>query len=392
MKFVNSEHKLPIKSWCGVVEAGAMAQAVNLANHPCVVRHVALMPDCHQGYGMPIGGVVACGNAVIPNAVGVDIGCGMCAVRTTAGAEALDIEAVKRIVESVRGSVPVGFGHHEAPQDWPGFAEAPDIPAVVRQLEPARKQLGTLGGGNHFIELQAGDDGFVWLMLHCGSRNFGYRIAKEYNEKAQRLCRLWRSKVEDFKGEDGLAFLPVGTVEAHEYIAAMNFALKFARANRSAIMRVFKEAVYAETGCGFAEEINIHHNYAALENHFGGNVWVHRKGATSAKAGQAGIIPGSMGTSSYIVRGLGNPESFMSCSHGAGRCMGRKEASRNLTVAGCDAAMEGVVHGGWGVDRNGNVDLGEAPGAYKDIDQVIAEQSDLVEVVVKLRPLGVIKG
>lgn len=307
-------------------------------------------------------------------------------------AEELDTDAVKRIMGDIRKTIPLGFNHHDIPQDWSGFSEAPDIPVVAQQLDSARKQLGTLGGGNHFIEIQAGDDGLVWLMLHSGSRNFGYKIAKEYNEKAQKLCALWHSKVDDFKGEDGLAFLPIGTREAREYIDAMNFALRFAQANRAAMMLSFKEAVYAETSCSFDEEINIHHNYAAIENHFGRNVWVHRKGATSARKGQAGIIPGSMGTSSYIVRGLGNPESFMSCSHGAGRRMGRKEASRKLTVEECDRAMEGVVYGRWVKNHKGDVDLGEAPGAYKNINAVIEAQADLVDVVTKLRPLGVVKG
>lgn len=392
MKFVNADNRIPIKSWCEPIEDGAMEQAANLANHPCMFKHVALMPDCHRGYGMPIGGVIACNNAVIVNAVGVDIGCGMCAVRTTVVADELDTDAIKRIMGDVRKSIPVGFKHHDTPQKWEGFDEAPDIPVVKQQLDSARKQLGTLGGGNHFIEIQAGDDGFVWLMLHSGSRNFGYKIAKEYNEKAQQLCALWHSKVGDFKGEDGLAFLPIGTTEAREYIEAMNFALRFAQASRVVMMLEFQAAVCAETACDFDETINIHHNYAAIENHYGRNVWVHRKGATSAREGQIGIIPGSMGTSSYIVRGLGNPESFCSCSHGAGRCMGRKQASRALTVEECDKAMEGVVYGRWGTDRNGNIDLGEAPGAYKDIDAVIEAQCDLVEVVTKLRPLGVVKG
>lgn len=392
MKFVNANNQIPIKSWCELVEAGAMKQAINLANHPCMFKHVALMADCHQGYGMPIGGVIACNNAIIPNAVGVDIGCGMCAVRTTILVEDLNTETIERIMGDVRKFIPVGFKHHNTPQKWYGFDDAPDIPVVMRHLDSARNQLGTLGGGNHFIEIQAGDDGFVWLMLHSGSRNFGYKIAKEYNRKAQDLCTLWHSKVDNFKGEDGLAFLPIGTREAREYIEAMNFALRFAQASRAAMMLVFKEAVYAETSCDFDEEINIHHNYVAIESHYGHNVWVHRKGATSARKDQMGIIPGSMGTASYIVRGLGNPESFMSCSHGAGRCMGRKQASRTLTVEECDKAMKGVVYGQWGTDRKGNVDLGEAPGAYKDINAVIDAQMDLVDIVTRLRPLGVIKG
>jgi tRNA-splicing ligase RtcB len=392
MKFVNTENRIPIKSWCEPIEDGAMEQAANLASHPCTYHHVALMPDCHQGYGMPIGGVIACDNAVIPNAVGVDIGCGMCAVKTDARAKRVNTEAIKRIMGDLRRVIPVGFKHHDVPLQWDGFDDAPEIPVVQRELESARKQLGTLGGGNHFVEIQESDDGFIWLMLHSGSRNFGYKIAKEYNRKAQALCKLWHSKVDNFKGEDGLAFLPIGTSEARDYIEAMNFALRFAMANRATMMMEFKRVVYNELACSFSEEINIHHNYAALEHHYGRNVWVHRKGATSAQAGQSGIIPGSMGTSSYIVRGLGNPESFCSCSHGAGRRMGRKEASRTLTIEECDRAMEGIVFGRWGTDRKGNVDLGEAPQAYKDIDAVIEAQADLVDIVVRLHPIGVIKG
>jgi tRNA-splicing ligase RtcB len=322
----------------------------------------------------------------------VDIGCGMCAVQTDIPVHRADTETIKRILGRLRDTIPVGFKHHEKDQEWSGFDTAPDISIVQQQLDSARKQLGTLGGGNHFIEIQAGDDGVVWLMLHSGSRNFGYQIAKEYNSKAQGLCTLWHSKVDEFKGEDGLAFLPIGTKEAREYIEAMNFALRFAAANRAAMMTAFEAAVESEIACSFSDRINIHHNYAALENHFGKNVWVHRKGATEARIGQLGIIPGSMGTASYIVRGLGNPESFQSCSHGAGRAMGRKEASRTLTVEDCDKAMAGVVYGRWGTDRSGNVDLGEAPGAYKDIDLVMSAQKDLVEIVTKLRPLGVVKG
>ena len=238
------------------------------------------------------------------------------------------------------------------------------------------------------MEIQASEDGDVWLMIHSGSRNFGLRIAKYYNEKAIELCERWKSPIPN----KDLAFLPIGEPMAKEYIDAMNYALEFAKENRHRIMLAVAESFEEVTGNAVGDPINIHHNYARLENHFGHNVWVHRKGATSAKEGEIGIIPGSMGTSSYIVEGLGNRESFMSCSHGAGRCMGRMAASRDLTVEECDKAMEGVIFGRWGKDRKGRIDLGEAPQAYKNIDYVIEAQLDLITPRVKLNPLGVIKG
>jgi tRNA-splicing ligase RtcB len=390
MKFVKNDNgqRVPIKSWCDPIEDGAMAQAIDLSRLPFLHRHVALMPDCHQGYGMPIGGVIACKDVIIPNAVGVDIGCGMVAVQTDALVSEIETAHVKKIMGLVRQSIPVGFKHHQDDQHWSGFDSAPDIPVVQQQLKSARKQLGTLGGGNHFIEIQKGDDGFVWLMLHSGSRNFGYKIAKEYNDRAVKECERWYS---DIPNKD-LAFLPIGSRDALEYISAMNYALDFALASRAYMMERFEEAAHKVLGCSIGDRTNIHHNFAALENHFGKNVWVHRKGATMARKGQTGIIPGSMGTPSYIVEGLGNPESFMSCSHGAGRSMGRAEASRNLLVEDCDKAMEGVIFGRWGKDRKGRIDLGEAPGAYKDIESVIEAELDLVRPVVKLWPLGVVKG
>ncbi len=384
----NDSYKVPIKSWCGEdIEDGALDQAINLANHPVVYKHVALMPDCHQGYGMPIGGVIACEDAVICNAVGVDIGCGMCAVQTNFPVDNITTEDIKVIMGIIRKLIPVGFAHHKEAQEWYGFDQAPNVAIVQQELTSARKQLGTLGGGNHFIEIQQGDDGFIWLMLHSGSRNIGYKIANHYHKRAVELCDMWHVDLPDKE----LAFFPRNTQEAQDYISAMSFALEFAKTSRGCMMEDVKTAVADVLECEFYKEINIHHNYAALENHFGKNVYIHRKGATSAKKGEKGIIPGSMGTPSYIVEGLGNPESFMSCSHGAGRCMGRKAASRNLTEEECNEAMKGVVFGRWGKDRKGNIDLGEAPQAYKDIDTVIEAQSDLVKPLVKLEPLGVVK-
>lgn len=381
--------KLPVKSWCQKLEKGALDQAVNLANHPHVFRHVALMPDCHVGYGMPIGGVIACRDAVIPNAVGVDIGCGMCAVRTSFPAADVTRSQIRRILDEIQTQVPMGEGHcHRKPQRWERFAELPDwLDDHAREL--AHTNLGSLGGGNHFIEIQAGEDGNVWLMLHSGSRNLGYRIAEHHHAAA--------SKAHSELGD--LACLDAGSEAGQAYISEMNLALAYALENRARMMRVFKDAVaHVLQGSEFTKEINIHHNYAAQETHFGESVWVHRKGATSAKKDEEGIIPGSMGTHSYIVRGCGNSDSFQSCPHGAGRKMGRMAASRTLSREACDRAMTGIVHSGWhefrggGKKMKGMLDLSEAPQAYKDIDAVIEASSDLSEPIVRLRPLGVLKG
>ncbi len=403
-KSIAPEAHVAIKSWCADIEPEALKQAADLASHPSVDMHVALMPDCHVGYGMPIGGVIASGSAVIPNAVGVDIGCGMGAVKTSLMLDQIgDMRQIRVILDGVKKLVPVGEGNcHRQAQEWQGFAAYTDeiggkMPAWFdkNHLEHDRKNLGTLGGGNHFIELQVSEEGRIWIMLHSGSRNLGYRIAAYYNKLALELNEKWHAKI---PGKD-LAFLPAGADEGLAYIRDMNFALRYALENRARMMAAVKSVMIELCpGIAFIEEINIHHNYAAHEHHFGRNVWVHRKGATSARKDQLGIIPGSMGAFSYIVRGLGNPESFTSCSHGAGRRMGRKEASRNLTLEECNQAMEGIVYdrwqkaGGHGKKKGEIYDFGEAPQAYKDIDTVMHSQKDLVEPVVKLRPLGVIKG
>ncbi|NCB37256.1 MAG: RtcB family protein [Erysipelotrichia bacterium] len=403
-KSIAPEARVAIKSWCAEIEPEALKQAADLASHPVVDMHVALMPDCHVGYGMPIGGVIACREAVIPNAVGVDIGCGMGAVKTSFVAEQLkEMRQIRKILDAIKMLVPVGEGNsHKKAQEWQGFeAYEDEISGKMPEwftndhFNHDRKNLGTLGGGNHFIELQVSEDGYVWLMLHSGSRNLGYRIAAFYNKLAYALNEKWHAKIPC----KDLAFLPTDGNEGQNYIRDMNFALRYALENRARMMAAAR-AVMSEhcPGIQFLEEINIHHNYAAQEHHFGRNLWVHRKGATSARNNELGIIPGSMGAFSYIVRGLGNPDSFTSCSHGAGRRMGRKEASRNLTLEECNNAMEGIVFdrwhkaGGYGKRKGETFDFGEAPQAYKNIDEVMHSQTDLVEPIVKLRPMGVIKG
>ena len=380
MKEITSEH-IPIKLWADKVEPLALEQAKNLANLPFAYKWVAVMPDCHPGYGMPIGGVLATQGAIIPNAVGVDIGCGMLAAQTDL--TGLDMRDIEEALQLIRQAVPVGFNHHKSDQAWQGFDRAPDSPVIQQELASARRQLGTLGSGNHFIEIQKGSDKHIWVMIHSGSRNFGLKAAEYYHKKAVAILEKADS---NFPSKD-LAFLSMDSVMGEKYFAAMNFCCEFALANRALMMRRVGEIFSDLFGAVFLKEINIHHNYAAIENHYGRDVLVHRKGATLAQQGTIGIIPGSMGSSSYIVKGLGNPESFNSCSHGAGRRMGRREASRNLNLADEQRKMKGIVHG-----MRSKRDLDEAPGAYKDIDEVMRQQKDLVEIEVSLKPLGSIKG
>jgi len=372
---------VPIKSWCNNPEEGAIEQAKNLASLPFIFKQVCLMPDTHQGYGMPIGGVLATSGVIVPNAVGVDIGCGMAACKTSL--TEISTETLKSVMGKIRKVIPVGFNHQAEEQRWDGFDDAPDIPIIQRELSSAKKQLGTLGGGNHFIEIQRGDDGHIWLMIHSGSRNFGLKTADEYHKTAQRLCEKWYS----FMPDKDLAFLPIDTDAGNAYYKAMNYCLKFAQANRALMMGRAIDALYSETGATVLDEIDIHHNYAAFEHHYGKDVLVHRKGATRATLGLTGIIPGSMGTFSYITEGLGNPESFFSSSHGAGRRMGRNEAKRTLNLESEQVKMAGIVHG-----LRSASELDEAPGAYKDIDVVMENQNDLVKIRVSLSPLANIKG
>lgn len=393
MKQVISTEQKPIKLWLDDIEAGALEQAKNLANLPFVFRHIALMPDAHQGYGMPIGGVMATQGVVVPNAVGVDIGCGMCALKTSI--PALDQETLKKIMGGskeykggIRSNVPVGFSHHSKKQDealMPRITTKLQI--VEQEYSSALSQIGTLGGGNHFIEIQQGNDGFVWLMIHSGSRNIGFKVAHHYNELAIALNERWRSSVPK---NWQLAFLPLDTQEGQDYLEEMQYCVDFALASRGLMMELVKRSIVEIVGdVSFGEIINIAHNYAAMEHHFGTNVMIHRKGATKAYPGKLGIIPGSQGTASYIVQGKGEPESFMSCSHGAGRKMGRKQAQRELSLDSEIARLDalGVIHG----IRNAK-DLDEAAGAYKDISTVMENQADLVDIAVELRPLAVIKG
>jgi len=384
MRVIREDKNLPIKMWLDDIEEGALEQAKNLARLPFAYKHIALMPDCHQGYGMPIGGVLATEGVIIPNAVGVDIGCGMCAVKTSL--RSITTDELKIIVGKIREFIPVGFAHQKEKQDaglLPYMADG----TCHLEIENALYQIGTLGGGNHFIEIQKGSDGHIWIMIHSGSRNLGYKVAKYYNTIAKELNKKWHSCVPP---EFDLAFLPLDTTEGLKYLDEMNCCVEFAYANRklmmSTVLSIFG-GLFSSIMC--SSEVNIAHNYARIESHFGKNVMVHRKGATLARKDTIGIIPGSQGTKSYIVKGLGNPESFHSCSHGAGRRLGRKQAQRELDLNEQVAMLnsKGILH-----SIRSAKDLDEAPSAYKDIDAVMKNQEDLVEILVELTPLAVVKG
>ena len=391
MKQIITSEKKPIKLWLSDIEPEALAQAQNLANLPFIFSHVAVMPDAHLGYGMPIGGVMATLGMIIPNAVGVDIGCGMCAVRTSL--TSLTTDQLKATLSEIRKRVPVGFRHHQRRQDPTLMPNPPkgfrikELPVISREYQNAQTQLGTLGGGNHFIEIQKGSDGFLWLMLHSGSRNLGFKVANYHNRLAITLNLRQGSSIPT---KWQLAYLDINSEEGRRYLAEMTFCIEFAHANRLLMMARIKESLQMVVPTvNFAEPINIAHNYAAKEQHFGKNVIVHRKGATRAQIDEVGIVPGSQGTPSYIVKGKGNPESFLSCAHGAGRIMGRKQAQRRLDLKFEQKRLEdqGILHSLYRPK-----DLDEAAGAYKNIDQVLDNQKDLVEVLVELRPLAVIKG
>jgi tRNA-splicing ligase RtcB len=294
MQKVISTERIPIKMWLDEPEEGSLEQARNWANSPFAVSHICLMPDTHQGYGMPIGGGMATDNVIVPNAVGVDIGCGMCAVRTNILAETLIREQLTTIMRGIREVIPLDFDHHKERQDenlMPQGFNMDELVIVKRQYFSALKQLGTLSGGNHFIEMQRCNEGYLWLMIHSGSRNFGLQVAEYYNKTAKKLNEMYFSTINP---KVDLAFLSFQTDETHLYYKEMQYCTEFAFANRKLMMERIQSIVSTVlSGVEYEPIINIAHNYAAWEEHFGKKVIVHRKGATSAKIGETGIIPGS---------------------------------------------------------------------------------------------------
>lgn len=376
--------KIPIKLWLHDLEEGALQQAKDLANLPIAFRHIAIMPDSHQGYGMPIGGILATKDAIVPNAVGVDIGCGMCSLRTDL--ETIDQEQLKAVLGIIRKTIPVGFKHHNEKQDetWMPKMEG-NLPIVSKEYERGRYQVGTLGGGNHFVEIQKGSDGYVWIMVHSGSRNIGYTVANHYHKSAVEATKKRGDQV-----PEDLSYFIKGSEEYENYFNEMNYCIEFALQNRKLMMERVKDAfkeVVPEVE--FSHFINKPHNFAAWENHFGEDVIVHRKGATRAEKDEWGMIPGSQGTSSYLVLGKGNPKSFHSCSHGAGRVMSRAKARKTLNLKDEVSLLKekGILHA-----IRHKKDLDEAPSSYKDIKEVMALQKDLIDIQIELQPLAVMKG
>ena len=396
IKQVISEGERPVKVWTDDLEASARAQLVNLSKLPFIHRHVAAMPDVHGGIGATIGSVIATHKAIIPAAVGVDIGCGMAAVRTSLDANAIDERSLKQVFDQISRDVPVGRAQHKderaltaAARPFDARLEAmterhPQLLKTFGRFSNWVNQMGTLGGGNHFIEVCLDEADRVWVMLHSGSRGIGNAIGQYFIELARRDMERWFIQLPD----RDLAYFPEGSEHFEDYVAAVSWAQAYARENRDQMMRLVLAALARHLPAFQTEMavVNCHHNYVEREHHFGANVWVTRKGAIRAREGDLGIIPGSMGARSYIVRGRGNPESFHSCAHGAGRRMSRTAAERQFSVADLVAQTDGVIC------RKDKGVIDEIPGAYKDIDQVMANQSDLVEVVHTLKQVVCVKG
>jgi tRNA-splicing ligase RtcB len=388
---------VPIKAWVDGVEFEdtARRQVENISRLPIIFSHVAVMPDVHFGIGATVGSVIATKGAIVPAAVGVDIGCGMVAQRTTLKADDLPSK-LGPIRAAIERAIPVGVGMHEhvpasVATAWERELESGH--AWIREVYPqidngkAVKQLASLGGGNHHVEVVVDEERAVWVMLHSGSRGIGNKIATFFIEKARRYIEKKGYGLPD----KDLAWLDEGTPEFDDYVRALTWAQHYARMNRDLMLaRAFEALRAPELGLpAFTmreKAVNCHHNYASLEFHFGEDVWVTRKGAVRAGYGELGLIPGSMGTKSYIVRGKGNAESFQSCSHGAGRRMGRNQAKRTLTLEDLARETAGVE-----CRKDAGV-IDEAPSAYKDVEKVMAAQRDLVDIVHTVKQLVCIKG
>lgn len=379
--------QVPIKLWTDLneVEESAVKQLQNIASLPWAFHHVAVMPDVHFGIGATVGSVIAMKNAVSPAAVGVDIGCGMAAVKTNLKASDLP-DDLKTIRHQIERDIPVGFNQHKEPlvsiEMLDLFTEFPLLTSEVQELfNKAILQIGTLGGGNHFIELCLDTEQNVWMMLHSGSRNIGKTLAEIHIKKAKKLAHN-----NDLPDPDLAVFLSK-TKEMEEYRRDLFWAQRYAFLNRAMMLELYAKALkqffpqLEET-----LKITCHHNYVSEENHFGEDVIVTRKGAISAKQGEYGIIPGSMGAKSFIVKGLGNPESFGSASHGAGRKMSRGKAKKQFNLMDLQEQTSGVE-----CRKDADV-LDEIPGAYKDILKVMENQKDLVEVVAELKQVLCVKG
>lgn len=382
---------VPVLSWAGhKLGHDEMKMAKNVASLPFVHKHVSLMPDVHLGKGALVGSVIATKDAIVPAAVGVDIGCGMCALKTPYHADQLEGK-LKQIRLEVEKLIPVGFNDNKEISkevaNWQGWSDFKELHSGVQHLEgKAMKQMGSLGGGNHFIELCLDTEEQVWLMLHSGSRNIGNMLAQRHIETAKELAKLAALKLPD----PDLSHFVRGTSEFDAYWRDLQWAQNYALRNREVMMARFKRVVetYVAGGKPFKPsiQVNCHHNYAEREVHFGEEVYVTRKGAVRARENDYGIIPGSMGAKSFIVKGKGCEDAFCSCSHGAGRQMSRNKAKLAFTLDDLIQQTDGVEC------RKDEGVLDEIPAAYKPIEQVMENQSDLVEVVATLKQVMCVKG
>lgn len=381
----------PVLSWANhSLGADETKMAKNVASLPFVFKHVALMPDVHLGKGALVGSVIATKDAIVPAAVGVDVGCGMCAVKTPFRASQLEGK-LKQIRLDIEAAIPVGFNENKEADktvlNWQGWHEFKNLHPGVQRLESkAMKQMGSLGGGNHFLEVCLDAEEQVWLMLHSGSRNIGNMLAQNHINTAKDLAKLAENRLPD----PDLAYFVAGTSEFAAYWHDLQWAQGYARFNRDVMMARFKRIVEKHLAGGKPTKallsVNCHHNYAEKEVHFGEEVYVTRKGAVRARSEDYGIIPGSMGAKSFIVKGKGNAESYCSCSHGAGRTMSRNKAKLQFSLDDLIQQTAGVE-----CRKDAGV-IDEIPAAYKPIDQVMANQSDLVEVIATLKQVVCVKG
>ena len=397
MKVIHEPGSRPIKLWTDDIEEGALQQLKNAAKLPFIAKNgIAAMPDVHWGIGATVGSVIATTRAIVPASVGVDIGCGMVAVRTSLTASNLP-DSLLDLRHQIERDIPLGPGgrHNRDEIVAKHFDRLPrgdkrwGLPLILGAASDtggkrAAGQLGTLGSGNHFIEICLDESQAVWVMLHSGSRGTGNIIGRQFMETAKVQCERYFIQLPD----RDLAYLVSGTQEFEDYISAVSWCQDYAMENRRVMMETVLAALVLRVKPFVLtmEAVNCHHNYVERENHFGENVYVTRKGAIRARQGDLGIIPGSMGQRSYIVEGLGNPESYCSCSHGAGRAMGRKEARKRFTVADLEAQTAGVEC------RKDNAVLDEIPSSYKDLGVVMANQADLIKVLHTLKAICCVKG
>jgi len=390
------DQRVPVKIWTDDVDERSKAQLANIASLPFVHHHVAAMADVHLGIGATIGSVIATHKAIIPAAVGVDIGCGMVAARLSITANELDEKSLQRVFDQISRDVPVGRAQHadnrvlaDAARPFePGLKALierhPELLKAFGKFSKWANQMGTLGGGNHFIEVCLDEANQVWVMLHSGSRGIGNAIASYFIELARKDMERWMIQLPD----RDLAYFPQGSEYFADYVEAVHWAQEYAMQNRQSMLELVLAALtrHLPPFKVTTEAVNCHHNYVAMEHHYGEDVWVTRKGAIRARAGDVGIVPGSMGARSFIVRGKGNLESFCSSAHGAGRRMSRTAAEKHFTQADLVQQTEGVIC------RKDKGVLDEIPGAYKDIAQVMENQNDLTEILHTLKQVVCVKG